>query len=140
MILDGLGYPTLESCLNARFFRKVMPIPAFAGTWLSDRAPRVCGRRRYAQTKISNDQPLHRSQAARIGEHRVGEHACRRAELIGEHALQHGAEIYGWLEVAAFMELGVAEPRRLYKIIRFAGGVPANGLARAILFRSRLAR
>src|SRR3954470_9204047 len=60
------------------------------------------------ESQLSN-QPLHRTCACAIREHRFGQHAIRQAELPLQHALDHGAQIGGGLEIAGLEEVGGLE-------------------------------
>ena len=49
--------------------------------------------------------------ADRIREHRGRQRRLVDAEMVAQHALQHGAEVGGRLQVAVLVEIGIAKPR-----------------------------
>ena len=65
-------------------------------------------RRRTRSDSASGDEARHRLQAGRLREHRIAQHRRREIELVGEQALQDGAQVGGRLEVAALVELLLA--------------------------------
>ena len=58
----------------------------------------------------SSHQPLHRLHLGAVGEHGLASTLSLKAEMIAQHALEHGAQIRGRREVAAFVELAGFRP------------------------------
>src|SRR5262249_58031741 len=85
-------------------------IAGLIGNEMRDNAAGSRRRRKRPGRMTSGQQPAHRRHGLAAGEDSLGERALLDAQVVLEHALDHGAQVGGGLEVARLVEVGGLEP------------------------------